>query len=77
MAHPDQQIIMTPMITGVKEEGPNDSKTECPYHPQTRGRGNRPIIILHSCPRHFTRKHAKGVKFIRRQEFLKINLIGN
>ena len=39
------------------------------YYPQTSGRGNR-HIILHSRPKLFTMKHAKGVHFI--LEFLEI-----
>ena len=50
-----------PEQPGSKRNGQMTVQTGCPHHPQTMGRGNRPIVTLHPCPWYFTRKHAKCV----------------
>ena len=49
------------ITTQVKEQLPNGGKGRMSAPPTNKGEGNRPIIITHSCPRYFTKKHAKGV----------------
>ena len=55
-----------------KRNGPTAEKTGCPQHPQTKGRGNRPIIpsVLH-------KEACKRCKLIMRNKNIQGGLIGN